>query len=88
MICPTCEHEPSMRYPTREFLNRRRCPCKCHDVADAGPELLAACHTVASWLSARATHYVSLGSEDVARGLLEQAHVLETAAAKAEGVEP
>ena len=40
-LCPECHHAPS----GRTFA----CECCCHDVADAGPELLEACKLIARW---------------------------------------
>jgi len=42
-ICPKCYHRPSGRYA--EYGDE--CQCKCHDVADAGSELLAALRQIA-----------------------------------------
>lgn len=42
MICQECHCRPSCRYD----CDGRPCFCKCHDVADAAPELLAACKMV------------------------------------------
>ncbi len=39
MECKECHHSPSGRFD----LNSWECYCKCHDIADAAPELLAAC---------------------------------------------
>jgi len=39
-LCNECHHYPSERF---EECNPARCYCKCHDVADASPDLLAAC---------------------------------------------
>jgi hypothetical protein len=36
--CPDCHHSPSRRIAD----HGAECQCKCHDVADAAPELLAA----------------------------------------------
>ncbi len=41
MTCPNCLHLPSDGYD-RGGLHIR-CKCHCHDVADAAPDLLAAC---------------------------------------------
>jgi len=38
-ICKECHHTGSMRVDEDDG----DCQCPCHDVADAGPELLAAC---------------------------------------------
>lgn len=35
-LCPECHHRPSMRDGDPAY-----CHCKCHDVADAAPDLLA-----------------------------------------------
>lgn len=42
LTCPTCHHRPSCRVDE----DRGECTCKCHDVADAAPDLLAACKAV------------------------------------------
>jgi len=50
MICPTCNHRPSMRLnPIRNCESMAilvDCHCPCHDAADAGPELLTMCENV------------------------------------------
>ena len=38
-ICSDCHHAPSIR--CRPDAYGADCHCKCHDVADAGPELLS-----------------------------------------------
>lgn len=44
MKCDKCGHMPSERiYTSLELFECRKCDCPCHTVADAGPELLAAC---------------------------------------------
>lgn len=40
MTCRNCGHTPSCRFD----LHGWQCYCKCHDVADAAPDLLEACH--------------------------------------------
>jgi hypothetical protein len=43
-VCPECHHRPSDRNDPGDFSGPAlECFCKCHDVADAAPELLAAC---------------------------------------------
>ncbi len=45
--CPKCHHFPSGRH-SGDY--NARCYCRCHDVTDAAPELLAACELiVAGW---------------------------------------
>jgi hypothetical protein len=39
-LCPSCHHRPAERFSAGFGAC---CHCKCHDVADAAPELLAAC---------------------------------------------
>lgn len=39
LLCPECHHYPS----GRTVEGQGHCFCKCHDVADAAPNLLAAC---------------------------------------------
>ena len=46
MICPKCNHRPSMRVHLISLRfecdgEMAECQCPCHDAADAGPELLA-----------------------------------------------
>jgi len=38
-MCPECHHMPSGRFDAAGM----QCYCRCHDVADAAPELLGAC---------------------------------------------
>lgn len=47
--CKECHHRPSMRVAE----HGAECQCACHDIADASPELLAACEL--SWTAL--THY-------------------------------
>lgn len=37
-LCPDCHHRPSMRTGDPAY-----CYCRCHDIADAAPDLLKAC---------------------------------------------
>ena len=46
MICQQCHHRPSVRF----VPYGAECTCRCHDIADAAPELLAACELMAGWL--------------------------------------
>lgn len=47
MLCKDCHHMPSRR--NAEY--GAACQCRCHDIADASPELLAACKSARAWLS-------------------------------------
>lgn len=47
MACKDCHHMPSRR--NAEY--GAACQCKCHDVADAAPDLLAACEEMAEIIS-------------------------------------
>ena len=68
-ICPECHHAPS----GRTFA----CGCRCHDVADASPELLEACKEAASFLGS------NVRVESEWSGRVE--YLLAHAIAKAEG---
>ena len=46
-FCPECHHYPSERF---EECRPERCYCKCHDVADAAPDLFAACKAAEEFL--------------------------------------
>ena len=49
--CPECHHAPSGR--TFALWGRcLTCECRCHDVADASPELLVACNKTLRFLVA------------------------------------
>ena len=54
-ICPECHHAPSERSHTvkrfhlPDALLVGFCECRCHGVADAGPELLEVCKLIAQW---------------------------------------
>ena len=50
MICKECHHQPS----GRDTLGVGRCYCKCHDVADAAPELLEACEAWVMFIESNA----------------------------------
>ncbi len=52
--CEICHHKPSRRMDAE----LRRCDCKCHDVADAAPQLLAACKEVAARLHDQANEMI------------------------------
>ena len=41
--CPKRHHAPSERTDVDSLNYRVSCECRCHDVADLAPELLAAC---------------------------------------------
>jgi hypothetical protein len=43
LLCKECHHRPSERIEEGYVA---RCYCSCHDVADASPDLLAACEQV------------------------------------------
>ncbi len=45
-ICDECHHFPSGRVAEYGAC----CSCKCHDVADAAPDLLAACEAAKKYL--------------------------------------
>lgn len=49
----------------------------------ASPDLLAASHSVATWLEARSAHYQDLGSHDVACDLMNRANALRAAISRA-----
>lgn len=49
MTCQDCGHRPSQRMQVFPF---RDCGCRCHDAADAGPTLLAACKELKDALAA------------------------------------
>jgi len=46
MICKSCNHLPSCRFGNH--FASWKCRCKCHDAADAAPDLLEACKAVLS----------------------------------------
>lgn len=73
-ICPECHHRPSGRIAEYGAA----CQCHCHDIADAAPELLAACKEAMEFLS---------NGTPIYSGSFVQASIFN-AIAKAEGAKP
>ncbi len=61
-LCPECHHRPSGRGTNSEGYFAA-CYCKCHDVADAAPQLLAACKSLLE--ICRKSDWVNMESLDV-----------------------
>lgn len=46
-VCKECHHRPSERCSQAENGYSAECYCQCHDVADASPDLLEVCESIA-----------------------------------------
>jgi len=83
MICSECHHLPSERFNSGGV----QCYCRCHDVADAGPELLAACKTCLA-RHKQAYELRQKLSGIIGGKLAEEIALVEAAIDKAEGRTP
>lgn len=85
-LCTDCHHYPSERAADYGA----HCQCRCHDIADASPKILAALKRAVPWLGrmiADGGHLETVAPND-AIGALAQAEAAIAEAESPEGITP